>query len=200
MMPFQPMDGVRSTALPDVVITRIASIELLLLDVDGVLTDGSVIYGDPIVELKRFHVRDGSGLKLWRMAGKQAALISGRSSPAVDVRAMELGISPVLQGRSDKMPALREILQVTGLKPEQIAVMGDDIPDLPLFLNLGIGIAVADACAELRGVADYVTTVNGGRGAVREAIEWLLKAMNRWDSLIEPFYRAKLSDEEILRA
>jgi len=168
-------------------IDRARKVELLLLDVDGVLTDGSIVYGEPSVELKRFHVRDGSGLKLWSMAGKRSAIISGRTSASVDVRAMELGVAPVLQGRSDKMPALREILATTGFAPEQVAAIGDDLPDLPVLMNVGVRIAVADACAELRDAADYVTAVPGGRGAVRDAIEWLLKAQGRWAALVATF-------------
>jgi 3-deoxy-D-manno-octulosonate 8-phosphate phosphatase (KDO 8-P phosphatase) len=164
--------------------SRAAAIELILLDVDGVLTDGSVIYADDGSELKRFHVRDGSGLKLWRAAGKRAAIVSGRKSGAVERRAAELSISPVLQGRDDKLAALTEVLATTGLRPEQVCAIGDDLPDVPVLRRCGLAIAVADACEELRAVANYVTTVPGGRGAVREAIEWLLKAGGRWNELV----------------
>lgn len=163
---------------------RAAAIELLLLDVDGVLTDGSVIYADDGSELKRFHVRDGSGLKLWRAAGKRVAIVSGRKSVAVERRAAELGISPVLQGRDDKIAALTEVLTATGLRPEQVCAVGDDLPDVPVLRRCGLAVAVADACPELRAVATYVTTTPGGRGAVREAIEWLLKASGRWNELV----------------
>lgn len=163
---------------------RAAAIELLLLDVDGVLTDGSVIYADDGTELKRFHVRDGSGLKLWHGAGKRSAIVSGRRSIAVDRRAAELGIDPVLQGRDDKLAAFVQVLAATGLRPEQVCAIGDDLPDLPVLRQCGLAVAVADACQELRSVANYVTTTPGGRGAVREAIEWLLKASGRWDELV----------------
>jgi 3-deoxy-D-manno-octulosonate 8-phosphate phosphatase (KDO 8-P phosphatase) len=162
---------------------RTAAIELLLLDVDGVLTDGSVIYADDGSELKRFHVRDGSGLKLWRAAGKRAAIISGRKSVAVERRAAELGVAPVLQGRDDKPAALAEVLAATGLRPEQVCAIGDDLPDVGLFRRCGLAVAVADACPEARAAAHYVTVVPGGRGAVRDAIEWLLKLTGRWDEL-----------------
>ncbi|MBM3979465.1 MAG: phenylphosphate carboxylase subunit delta [Planctomycetes bacterium] len=162
---------------------RAAAIELLVLDVDGVLTDGSVIYADDGSELKRFHVRDGSGLKLWRAAGKRAAIISGRKSVAVERRAAELGVAPVLQGRDDKPAALAEVLAATGLRAEQACAIGDDLPDVGLFQNCGLAIAVADACTEARAAAHYVTAVHGGRGAVRDAIEWLLKLTGRWDEL-----------------
>src|SRR5438552_15173081 len=103
----------------DELISRAARIRLLLLDVDGVLTDGSIVYADDRTELKRFHVRDGSGLKLWRLAGNRAAILSGRTSPAVDVRAAELGVAPVLQGRDDKLAGLAEVLAVVGVPPAE---------------------------------------------------------------------------------
>src|SRR5262245_5795119 len=112
---------------------RAARIELLLLDVDGVLTDGSVVSGDDGTEFKRFHVRDGSGLKFWHTAGKRSAVISGRSSRAVERRAAELGIAPVLQGCPDKLPAFEALLAATGLRPEQVCAIGDDLPDLPVL-------------------------------------------------------------------
>jgi len=166
---------------------RAAKIELLLLDVDGVLTDGGIVYGDDGTEIKRFHVRDGSGLKLWHLAGKRSAIISGRSSLAVERRAAELGISPVFQGRSEKLPAFEALLTETGLRPEQVCGIGDDLPDLPVLRRCGLAIAVADACAELRAAANYVTSVPGGRGAVRDAIEWLLKLQGLWPGLIADF-------------
>ena len=161
-----------------------ADIRLLLLDVDGVLTDGSIIYSDSGEELKRFHVRDGSGLKLWQSAGMHAAILSGRSSPAVDRRAAELGVSPVLQGRSDKLAALGEILAMTDFTAKQVCAIGDDLQDLPVLNAVGLAIAVADACYEVRLAAQYVTMVPGGHGAVRDAVEWLLKQKGRWDDLI----------------
>jgi 3-deoxy-D-manno-octulosonate 8-phosphate phosphatase (KDO 8-P phosphatase) len=161
-----------------------ATVELLLLDVDGVLTDGSLIYADDGTESKRFHVRDGSGLKLWHAAGKRSAIVSGRTSAAVARRAAELGINPVLQGREDKRTALAEVLTATGLHAEHVCAIGDDLADLPLLRCCGVGVAVADACAEVRAAAHLVTAALGGRGAVREAIEWLLKLQGRWDELI----------------
>jgi 3-deoxy-D-manno-octulosonate 8-phosphate phosphatase (KDO 8-P phosphatase) len=166
---------------------RAARIELLLLDVDGVLTDGALVYTDAGAELKRFHVRDGSGLKLWRDAGKRAAIVSGRNSPAVDRRAAELGITPVRQGCADKLPAFEAILAETGLRPEQVCAVGDDLPDLPVLLRCGLAVAVADACSEVRAEAVYVTAVPGGHGAVRDAVEWLLKLRGEWDALVRRF-------------
>jgi 3-deoxy-D-manno-octulosonate 8-phosphate phosphatase (KDO 8-P phosphatase) len=167
---------------------RAAQIELLLLDVDGVLTDGSIIYTAEGVELKRFHVRDGSGLKFWHNLGKRSAIISGRASTAVELRAVELGISPVFQGCSDKRTAFDQLLAETGLVPEQVCAIGDDLPDLPILRCVGLAVAVADACAELRAAADYTTTAPGGRGAVRDAIEWLIKLQGRWDETLARYH------------
>lgn len=168
---------------------RAAKIELLLLDVDGVLTDGSIVYTADRVEIKRFHVRDGSGLKFWHNAGKRTAIISGRTSPAVELRAAELGINLVLQGQPDKVPSLGVVLNETGLQAEQVCAIGDDLPDLPVLRRVGLAVAVADACPEVRAAADYVTAAPGGRGAVRDAIEWLLKLQGRWDGIVADFQR-----------
>lgn len=150
------------------------------MDVDGVLTDGRIIYGDDGVEVKAFHVRDGVGLKFWRLAGKQTAIITGRSSRAVAIRAAELDIQPVFQGASDKLAAYRQILTAGPWQPEQVCCVGDDIPDLPLLANCGLAVAVADACSEAREFAHYVTRTPGGRGAVREVIELILGCQGRW--------------------
>ncbi len=166
---------------------RAAKIELLLLDVDGVLTDGGIIYMEAGAEIKRFHVRDGSGLKFWHLAGKRSAIVSGRKSAAVDRRAAELGIGVVLQGHAEKLPAFEAVLAATGLPPEQVCAVGDDLPDLPVLRRAGLAVAVADACPELRAAADYVTAMPGGRGAVRDAVEWLLKLQGSWDDLVRRF-------------
>src|SRR5207302_9187815 len=156
--------------MPLTLADRCSRIELLVLDVDGVLTDGQVVFAGADVEVKAFHVRDGSGVALWRRLGKLAAVVSGRDSPAVARRAAELGVAPVLQGVTDKLAALRQILAETRLRPEQAAAIGDDLPDLPVLHNVGLAVAVADACAEVRQGAHYTTAKTGGRGAVREVI------------------------------
>ncbi|HLJ96537.1 MAG TPA: HAD hydrolase family protein [Gemmataceae bacterium] len=161
---------------------RCLAIELLLLDVDGVLTDGGIIYGDDGREWKVFHVRDGSGLKLWHLAGKRSAVISGRSSTVVDVRAAELGVSLVLQGAADKRPAYQRVLTEMGVRSEQVCYIADDVPDLPILRDCGLAVAVADACPEVRSAADYITLTPGGRGAVRETVELILRCQNRWPS------------------
>jgi 3-deoxy-D-manno-octulosonate 8-phosphate phosphatase (KDO 8-P phosphatase) len=163
---------------------QFAAIELLFLDVDGVLTDGRVIYTDAGAEIKEFHVRDGSGLKYWRLSGKRIAIVSGRSSPAVARRAKELGIDLVIQGADEKRLALMRILEETGLSADRICAIGDDLPDLPVLVRCGIAVAVADAVPELREVAHYVTNAPGGRGAVRETIEWLMRGQSTWDAVV----------------
>jgi len=169
---------------------RVAKVELLLLDVDGVLTDGSITYSDSGEELKRFHVRDGAGVKLWTAAGKRVAIVSGRSSPSVIRRASELGITTILQGQEDKVKALAEVLAETGLVEDQVCAIGDDLPDLPVLKRVGVPVAVADAATEVRLTAQFVTIQPGGHGAVRETIEWLLKRQGRWDDVIRRFQPA----------
>lgn len=166
---------------------RAAGIELLLLDVDGVLTDGRIIYGDGGMEIKAFHVRDGSGLKLWQLAGKRAGILTGRSSPVVERRARELGLEPVIQGAADKGAAFDQVVRELGLTAHQVAYMGDDIPDLPVLQRCGLPLAVADACPEVKEAAVLVTRALGGHGAVREAVEALLKAQGHWDEVIVRF-------------
>jgi 3-deoxy-D-manno-octulosonate 8-phosphate phosphatase (KDO 8-P phosphatase) len=159
---------------------RCLPIEWLVLDVDGVLTDGSIIYADNDVELKGFYVRDGSGLKLWQLAGKRSAIITGRQSPVVAVRAAEVGIGLVVQGASDKLSAYEKLLADTAAKPEQVCFVGDDVPDLPPLRGCGLAVAVADAAVDVKVEADYVTGSRGGRGAVREVIELILRCQGRW--------------------
>jgi 3-deoxy-D-manno-octulosonate 8-phosphate phosphatase (KDO 8-P phosphatase) len=160
-------------------------VELLVMDVDGVLTGGGIIYGDNGVELKVFHVRDGSGLKFWHQAGKRSAILSGRTSRAVDVRAAELGVGWVVQGAADKGSAYRQVLAATGLRPDQVCGVGDDLPDLPVLRNCGLAVAVADACPEVRQEAHFVTRAAGGAGAVRETIELILRCQGRWQAVVD---------------
>ena len=166
---------------------RLQAVDLLVLDVDGVLTDGGIIYDESGNELKRFHVRDGSGLKIWQHVGKRAAIITGRTSPVVERRAAELGIAPVIQGAMEKAPALRRVLAETGFPVDRVCAIGDDVTDLCLLTSCGLAIAVADASAELRQAARYVTRTSGGHGAVREVIELILHAQGQWAAIIERF-------------
>jgi 3-deoxy-D-manno-octulosonate 8-phosphate phosphatase (KDO 8-P phosphatase) len=172
--------------------TRIAPIELLVLDVDGVLTDGRIIYADDGQEIKAFHVRDGAAIKWWREAGKRVAIISGRSSPAVRQRARELAIDAVIQGVSGKLSALRSLLTGMELRPEQVCAVGDDLPDLPVMKNVGLAVAVADASPQVRQDAHMVTTAAGGRGAVREVIEVLLGGQGVWQAIVDRYRLARL--------
>lgn len=162
----------------------LAKIRLLVCDVDGVLTDGRIILDSTGAETKQFHVRDGSGLKYWRRAGRQAAFLSGRESPVVLRRAAELGVRLVEQGAKDKLPALRRLLKAARCTAQETAYIGDDLPDLPIFWRVGFRAAVADAVAEVREAADYVTRAAGGRGAVREVVELILKAQGRWPRIL----------------
>jgi 3-deoxy-D-manno-octulosonate 8-phosphate phosphatase (KDO 8-P phosphatase) len=171
----------------DTISVRAKAVRLLVLDVDGVLTDGRIVYTDAGDELKRFHVRDGSGLKIWQSLGLKAAVISGRVSKAVERRAAELGLAPVLLGRDAKRPAFEEVLAWHGVTAGQACAIGDDLPDLPVLRRCGVAVAVADACAEVRAVADYTARTKGGGGAVREAVEWLLTLRGEWAGVVERF-------------
>jgi YrbI family 3-deoxy-D-manno-octulosonate 8-phosphate phosphatase len=163
---------------------RLARVQLLLLDVDGVLTDGGVTWNNQGIESKTFHIRDGLGLKLWQKTGCRVGIVTGRASHVVELRATELGIGIVRQGVEDKLATTAAILAETGLSWEETAFIGDDLPDLPVIAKCGVGIAVADACAEVRAAAAIVTQLPGGKGAVREVIERLLGARGSWDSIV----------------
>ena len=166
---------------------RCRSIEFILSDVDGVLTDGRILLDNHGIESKQFYVRDGLGVKLWQKAGYRFGILSQRSSQSLKVRAAELGIDIVRQGIPDKVTVLKQLLAELGLSREQVCYLGDDLPDLPVARRVGLGVAVADACAELRQAAHYVTTLAGGQGAVRETVEMVLKAQGRWDDVIQAY-------------
>ncbi|MHC4416252.1 MAG: KdsC family phosphatase [Planctomycetota bacterium] len=157
-----------------------ANIELLCLDVDGVMTDGGIRLDDHGVETKRFHVRDGTGIRLWMRLGYEVALITGRSGMAVRHRADELGIEHLIQGSRDKGKDFERLLGNLALTAPQAAILADDLPDLPVMRRAGYAMAVADAVPEVLAEAAFVTSVPGGHGAVREAVEHLLKAKDRW--------------------
>lgn len=163
---------------------RCGPVELLLVDVDGVLTDGVIAVDDHGVETKHFHVRDGSAFDLWRKAGKRAAILSGRWAPAVNRRAAELGIAPVIQGASQKGGPFRQLIAELGLAAAQVCYVGDDLADLPVLQAVGLAACPADAAPEVRQAAHLVTQVNGGRGAIREVVEVILKHQGAWDGLV----------------
>ena len=167
---------------------RLARIRLLLLDVDGVMTDGRIIYDDRGGETKAFDVRDGHGLKLLQRAGIRVGIITGRQSPVVDRRAGELGIDLVYQGAKDKLVPFADILAKTGLPDDAVAYVGDDLPDLPVLRRVGFAAAVPDARTELKPYVHYVTGAAGGRGAVREICDLLLRATGQWESVTARYF------------
>lgn len=179
--------------IPEETIARARPIKLLLTDCDGVLSDGGLHYnfdGKRVLEAaKVFHIRDGQGLKLAREAGLKLGVISGRVSPSLTARARELQIDHLHQGIDDKLSVYEQIKTGEQLTDEQIAYIGDDLPDLAVMRRAGLAIAVADAVDEIREAAHFVTSKAGGRGAVREAIELILKAQDKWDAVIQNYAR-----------
>jgi 3-deoxy-D-manno-octulosonate 8-phosphate phosphatase (KDO 8-P phosphatase) len=169
---------------------RAARIKLLLMDCDGVMTDGRIWLFDDGEEQKGFHTQDGFGIHLLHRAGLRSGIISGRTSSAVSRRAESLGMSFVVQGHPEKVKAFADTLVQAGVTNAEVAYIGDDLNDIPLMLQAGLGVAVADASHETREYAHYVTQAAGGYGAVREVIELILKAQGRWDDLVK-HYTAK---------
>ena len=168
---------------------RGAMIQLLAMDVDGVLTDGSLYFAASGDELKAFSILDGQGLRLIQKQGLGTAFITGRSSPLTETRARNLDIGYLIQGRTDKLTALRELSERTGIPLEAIAYVGDDLPDLAAIEKAGVGISVPNGCTAVRESADWCTTAPGGRGAIREVCEWLLECRGVLDQLVDG-YRA----------
>jgi 3-deoxy-D-manno-octulosonate 8-phosphate phosphatase (KDO 8-P phosphatase) len=166
---------------------RAARVKLLLMDCDGVLTDGRITLLDNGDEEKSFHTRDGHGLVLLHRAGLQSGIISGRTSSLVKRRANELGIKHVRQGTWDKIKDFEELLAEAGVNEKEVAFIGDDVTDVPLMQRSELAVAVADAVEEARGVAHYVTQLAGGFGAVREVCELILKAQGRWSELMRRY-------------
>lgn len=157
---------------------KLATLALVIFDVDGVLTDGRLFYGPTGEELKVFHVLDGHGLKQLMRAGVQVAIISGRDCPALRVRLSDLGIVHSYLGQADKIPALEDLITKTGITAEHIAYMGDDEPDLTPMAQVVLGFAPANAIASVQEQADWISAASGGRGAVREVCELILNAKN----------------------
>lgn len=167
---------------------RLARIRMLLLDVDGILTDGRIIYSSDGTETKAFDVKDGHGLKMIQRAGVEVGIITGRDSSIVAHRARELGINILYQGAKDKLVPFREILESHQIGEDEIAYVGDDIVDLPILLRVGFSATVADALPEVRARVHYVTERDGGRGAVREICDLILKESGRWDEVTARYY------------
>lgn len=166
-----------TTLKPASIRQRAAKIRLLVLDVDGVLTDGRLYFGADGEMLKAFHVRDGAGIVQLRKAGIDIAVISGRRSAAVDYRMQELGVRHVKQGVADKQVVLRELLSELNLSTQVVACMGDDTPDIPMFALAQLAVAVADAHPEVRATAHLITQLSGGQGAVREVCDLILSQL-----------------------
>ncbi len=168
---------------------KTAKIRLLFLYVDGVMTDGRITMNAQGEEIKTFDVKDGQGLKMLMANGVEVVIISGRKSPVLDHRAKDLGIENLNQGIEDKKALCRQVIKEKGLTKEQIGSMGDDLPDLAMFEESGLRIAVGDAVREVRESADFITKCKGGCGAVREACELLLKCQGKWDNALSVFYK-----------
>ena len=167
---------------------KLQRIELILSDVDGVLTDGGLIFDQSGGEFKRFHVRDGLGIKLWQRAGYPFGLVTARTSNIVKLRATELGVDIVRQGHEEKLPIVQKILEDRQLSPEQLCYIGDDLADLACVQLAGVGATVSDGAQELKESADIVTDLAGGRGAVRELVETILRRQQRWTELVRRYH------------
>jgi len=155
---------------------RASKIKLLIMDVDGVLTDGRLYFSERSEELKVFHARDGQGIVMWHQAGFRSGIISGRNSKIVDLRAGQLGVEFIFQGRKEKVSAFHELVAAAGVTPDETAFIGDDTPDAEVFPLVGLACAVGDAHDAVKGAAHHITGLDGGRGAVREVIDMILEA------------------------
>ena len=166
---------------------RIEPICLLLTDVDGVLTDGAIVYDNQGIESKAFHVRDGLGIKLWQKSGHQFGVITARSSHVVKVRMNELGVENVRQGTQNKLAVGLKLIDELGVSLNQTCYIGDDLSDLALLSQVGLAVTVADGVDEVKACAHLVTKSAGGQGAIRELVETMLKSQGRWEELIERY-------------
>lgn len=165
----------------------LGDIQLLALDIDGVMTDGTLIIHADGSESKHFNSLDGHGIKMWQRAGLKVAIVSGRASEPTERRAEQLKIEHVFQNCHDKLPVFEKLLEQLGLAPRQAAFIGDDLTDLPVIRYVGFGVAVANAVDEVKQHADYVTARPGGSGAVREVIEHILKSTGKWQELMKRY-------------
>lgn len=171
----------------DKLTNRILPVKMLLLDVDGVLTRGNIVYTEQAEEIKMFSVKDGLGIRLLMDAGIKVGIITGRQSKALQARCSNLGITMVYDGVRDKEETLPQVMHSTGLTLTQIAFAGDDLPDIRIMKQVGFAVAVADACEDVRDIATYTTTAPGGEGAVREISELILKTQGLWEQVIARF-------------
>ena len=171
------------------IVEKAKKLKLLILDVDGVLTDGKLFFDNSGNEYKSFHARDGHGIKLLRQTGVEVAVISGRKSSSVALRMKSLGIEHVYQGHEDKRAAFNELIEKIGIIPEQAAYMGDDVLDLPIMMRVGLAIAVYDANFAVKQRADWCTTLPGGHGAVREVCDFIMQAQGRFDEVVNTYLK-----------
>ncbi|MDD5410511.1 MAG: 3-deoxy-manno-octulosonate-8-phosphatase KdsC [Methylobacter sp.] len=169
------------------VVEKAKKLKLLILDVDGVLTDGKLFFDNEGNEYKSFHVQDGHGIKLLRQTGVEVAVISGRKSKSVELRMKNLGIEHVYQGHENKIAAFNEIIEKIGITPEQAAHVGDDVIDLPIMIRVGLAIAVNDANFAVKQRADSCTTLPGGQGAVREVCDFIMQAQGSYDEILNTY-------------
>jgi 3-deoxy-D-manno-octulosonate 8-phosphate phosphatase (KDO 8-P phosphatase) len=167
--------------------TNLVDIQMLVMDVDGVLTDGTVIINEDGSEGKSFNLLDGLGIRMWRRAGLKVAFLSGRFSQATKYRAEELEVDYCVQDCFEKLPALKKLLEQAGLPASKTAYIGDDLLDLPVIKYVGFGAAVANAVDEVKEEANYITKRRGGDGAVREVIEYILKTAGKWQELMKRY-------------
>ena len=167
---------------------RIKKIRLLVLDVDGVLTDGHIVYGDYGDELKYYDVADGLGIQLLRKAGIPSVILSGRKAKMNARRARDLGVDHVFQGVPDKLEAFARIIRRLGLHAEEVAAIGDDLPDIPVLSRAGFAVAVQNAVPDVKKIAHYVTARSGGRGAVRETADKILKLQGKWTDVTGSYF------------
>lgn len=166
---------------------NLEEIKMLVLDVDGVLTDGKIVVNADGSESKLFCVHDGHGIRMWRRAGLKVALLSGRKAGPTRYRAEQIEADYCLEDCHDKVGALKGLLAEAQMREEEIAYVGDDLPDVPAMRRAGFGVAVANAAEEVRACADYVTSRAGGDGAVREVIEYILKETGKWEELVRRY-------------
>jgi 3-deoxy-D-manno-octulosonate 8-phosphate phosphatase (KDO 8-P phosphatase) len=171
------------------IVEKARQLKLLILDVDGVLTDGRLFFDAEGNEYKSFHARDGHGIKLLRQTGVEVAVISGRNSNSVALRMKNLGIEHVYQGHENKVAAFNEIIELTGITPDQAAHVGDDLLDLPIMIRVGLAIAVNDANFAVKQHADWCTTLPGGLGAVREVCDFIMQAQGRFDEVLNAYLK-----------
>jgi 3-deoxy-D-manno-octulosonate 8-phosphate phosphatase (KDO 8-P phosphatase) len=174
--------------LSNEVLTRARNIKLIIFDVDGVLTDGGLTIGDDGQEYKTFNTQDGLGMKLLKNSGVQMAIITGRTSNVVKQRAESTGVTHFYQGVDDKLVAYKDLIQKLNLQPEQTAFMGDDVVDMPPMLRCGLSVAVPAAPKSVLERAHYITTKEGGKGAVREVCELIMQAQNTLEAQMAPFF------------